>query len=247
MSKIIHFFKKKNIKPFPFIRQTGMMECGTTSLAYNRYYQSVEDYKIQVISINKMINSLKTEISKFTTENYKLTTNYEAITFDLTSEIDNLKSKIRNIYGDFQISDDGLYLISDRKGQITYIKTSDWQIDAQAVIVKILPQNRIQEIVCLIPPHKIGQIQSKAKASIQIAIFPTYTWGTLQGYVKNYSQTPDENGNYLATIIIKDYGKLAPMIRPSMQGTAYIIYENKTLLGYLVSTVKQKYDSSINT
>ena len=57
----------------------------------------------------------------------------------------------------------------------------------------------------------------------------------------------DENGNYLATIGIHNFGKLEPYARTGMKGTAYITFETNTLFGYILSNLFKRYDRVINS
>ena len=84
-----------------------------TIKVFNQYLRDVENQKVRLISLNKRINSLQTEIVKYHSENLKLKTDYNSITHQLKLKIENLESKIKTNYGSYRLSDDGIFLISD--------------------------------------------------------------------------------------------------------------------------------------
>ncbi len=86
----------------------------------------------------------------------------------------------------------------------------------------------------LIPMQGSGKVRTGQRAAIRLTGFPEQEYGRIEGEVVSISPVPDEDGNYVVEISLKDMCGKQPSLQKVMNGTAEIIIRDQSLLERLL-------------
>ncbi len=90
-----------------------------------------------------------------------------------------------------------------------------------------------------IPPEQIGFVKEGAPVILNVATFPHYEWGAVEGRIQTLSLTPDEKGDYPIRVEITNTGKLKGRLQVGMNGELSIPVEEKSFFGYVFEKVRK--------
>ncbi len=201
-------------------------------------------YEKERADLNSLISQYNLEILTLRQELEKLSydTRYDSLGYE--SRLKLAEHKIRDIFGDFELSDGALVLKASGNGIVSYLFDGDKEVMESAILMRInYGKNQLySSIIC--PPTLIGKINKDNTVFHKVSTFPSYEWGTVKGHVENLSLTYDENGNYNIKILLDDQGALANRLQAGMNGSATIVLEKKTFFQYFFRKVRKAYHAA---
>ncbi len=200
-----------------------------------------QSYEKEKNRLHKLYNSYQLDNNASATELTKLTIDTKYDSTSLYNQFTLAKNKIKNSFGNFEISDGAIVLRAGENGTVSYIFEGDKEIPSGAIVLKIIYNNAPLYAAIACPPSIIGKIKKYQRVALKIASFPFYEWGTAQGHINNLSLTPDEKGNFSIKITIDNFGKLNHLVQIGMNGNAIVILEEKTFYEYFFRTIKKLY------
>jgi hypothetical protein len=229
-------YDEKVISTFSFLEVEKEMIAAESALANASQNYDREKNRLIALSANYRMNSnsSNTEMNKLTID-----TKYDSIS--LNNDFALAKDKIKNSFGDFEISNGAITLLAHEQSTVSYIFDGEKEVAPGSILLKVMYSNSPMYASISCPPSLIGKIKKNQRAALKIASFPFYEWGVAKGYISNVSLTPDEKGNFSVKIIMDDFGKLANLTQIGMNGNASIILEEKTFYDYFFRRVKKTY------
>ncbi len=190
-----------------------------------------------LITQNKIINQ---SILNFEKEIQNKLNYMEELKNSLKNNVNSIQNKIRSTYGNYEITNNLLTLLSPQDGILSYLAQNKKEIKEGEVLLRLIPKKTYLKGEIIISPMHIGQVKPNQQVNMKISSFPSFKWGTLKGKITTLSTTPDEKGNFHATILFdKDYNKkLISLLYPGMTGTAAIKLDKKTFIQYLFEKLR---------
>ena len=122
------------------------------------------------------------------------------------------------------------------------------------LIASIVPMNGDMVAEVRIQPQEIGQVQSGARAEIQVTTFDAVRYGKIPGTVRQISATTfygQEGEPYYKAVIDLDrnffmFSGQKHFVMPGMVVQAEILTGSKTLMAYLLKPIYQNYSTAFS-
>lgn len=136
-------------------------------------------------------------------------------------------------YGKFNIKDNKLILLADKKSIVTYIHDKKKEANNGDILLKLMNKKSKLYAQTSVEPAKIGYIKKGQEAVMKVATFPYYEWGVVKSEINNISITPDAQGFYPVKFKITNFGILKKQLKPGMTGKVSVLTHKKTMFELL--------------
>lgn len=166
---------------------------------------------------------------------------------DLSLEAEQLQSslisttkQIEGTFGDFEITDNHHLLLKTRKsGRVSFVFDGEKEAISGTILLKMIVKEAPLYAYVQVNSSQIGKVKKGQPVVMKLDAFPVYEWGSVEGKVDEVSLTPDEKGMFNIRVQITAYNKLQQLVRIGMQGNGHIIFEERSIFGYIFRKFRQ--------
>lgn len=152
----------------------------------------------------------------------------------LQGEIALAKQNLELYYGAYEIVSDELVLLAPQAGKVTYCYPSNQLLQAGEILYRLEVGRGEFEAKGVVEANRIGYVRRLMTAKVMLETFPHYEWGSLDGAIDKVSASPDEEGNYSISVALTGGNpRISPLLQNGQTGTCSIIFERKSLFGYI--------------
>lgn len=217
-------------------KRQQLLITATNQLALNN-----NNYQNQLSALYFSIKAHREQQQQLEEEKQKLVIDFENTTIALQEQIRLAKNKLTQNYGKYEITKDGLILLANRNGLVSFLFAGDKEVVPSTTLLKLSNSSTIFYALTKISPQHIGQIETGSTAILKVATFPHFEWGVLKGALSPLPLSPNEQGVFPVKIKIQEFGKLANLLHVGMEGEVAILIEERSFFGYLTKYMKAAY------
>ncbi len=217
-----------------------------------KWEDQVEAIKTQLVATQaiQMRDGLEGEISltearirQKASKVLQLKTQFEIAKKRLSNRRDQILSLIENTYGKVLIENEGLTLLSPVRGEVTFLTASDKEIDSDQTVLKISETHEAFYGLVIAPPEEAPKLRKENNVVLKFDAFPHYTWGSVDAYIGAMSQSPDDGGNFLVRIELRDWSTFSGTLQRGSTGEAVFVTDTKNLYSYFFEEAKAFYSA----
>jgi multidrug efflux pump subunit AcrA (membrane-fusion protein) len=201
--------------------------------AYQNYLSEQSNLQQQIVSQQLEVSSLEKQIARTVSD---LSLEAE----QLQGTLQSIEKQIAGTYGAFEITNDNhLLLKAARPGTVSFVFEGEKEAQPGTILLKMIYRDAPMYAFMQVNSSLIGKIKAGQQAVLKLDAYPVYEWGSLQGRVKQVSLTPDEKGLFNVTVQLTNYHRLDRLVRIGMRGNGNIIFEERSLFGYVFRKFRQ--------
>ncbi|MDO1448788.1 HlyD family efflux transporter periplasmic adaptor subunit [Rhodocytophaga aerolata] len=195
--------------------------------AYQNYLTERSSLQQAIVSGKLEVNSLEKQIAKTSND-----LNLEAE--QLQSSLASITKQIEGTFGAFEITTTHhLLLKAQKSGKVSFVFEGEKEAVPGTILLKLIVKDAPLYAYVQVNSSQIGKVKKGQPVVMKLDAYPVYEWGSVKGIVEEVSLTPDEKGMFNLRVQITNYNRLQQLVRIGMQGNGNIIFNERTLFGYI--------------
>ncbi len=214
--------------------------------AENALQQEKLRFDRENLRLQSAINQSRIENQIAQNQLAKLEADFQSDSAESLGKLELARRRIFNTFGACDITEGAIVVKSAIEGKVSFLFEGEKEIPSGATVLKINSSNEATYAFLKCPPSVVGKLQVQQSCNLKVHSFPFYEYGSVPGYIRQISLTPDENSQFNLYVSLGDLGRLKGLLQPGMDGTAVVIIEEKTLLQYFFRNLKKRYHSVVD-
>jgi hypothetical protein len=202
--------------------------------AEQAYTTSYQNYLSERSALHQGIVSGQLEVKGLDKQIAKTVSDLSLEGEGLQSALNSTTKQIEGTFGDFEITDNHHLLLKAKKsGRVSFVFEGEKEAVPGTILFKMIVKEAPLYAYVQVNSSQIGKVKAGQPVVMKLDAYPVYEWGSVEGKVDEVSLTPDEKGMFNLRVQITDYNKLGQLVRIGMQGNGNIIFNERTIFGYI--------------